>query len=112
MGNQQGEQMSRSCIESSLDRLIVALCADYERRARLIREGGIPLRMLSELSYLNMKILEGAEEEACYDGMVFISEIGARVGYVNSELDFMSESTYKRRKAEVKQSIAKKLYLI
>ena len=80
MGNQQGDKMSRSGIESSLDRLIVALCADYERRARLIREGGIPLRMLSELSYLNMKILEGAEEEACYDGMIFISEIGARVG--------------------------------
>ena len=112
MGDLQGEEMSKPGIESSLDRLVVALCADYERRARLIREGGIPLRMLSELSYLNMKILEGAEEEAYCDGMVFISEIGAKVGYVNSELDFMSESTYKRRKAQVKQSIAKKLYLI
>lgn len=112
MGNMQGDQMSKPVIETSLDRLVVALCADYERRARLIREGGLPLRMLSELSYLNMKILEGAEEEAYLDGMTFISEIGARVGYVNSELDFMSEPTYKRRKAEVKRNIAKKLYLI
>jgi hypothetical protein len=91
---------------------VVALCADYERRERLIREGGLPLRMISELRYLNMKILDGAEEEAFDDGMIFISDIGARVGYVNSNLDFMSEPTYKRRKAAVKRSIAKKLYLI
>lgn len=68
--------------------------------------------MLSELRYLNMKILEGAEEEAALDGEVFISEIGGRIGYVNSALDFMSEATYKRRKSEVKQNIARKLYLI
>lgn len=112
MGDLQNEREAKKGIESSLDRLVVALCGDFARRERLIREGGLPLRMLSELRYLNMKILEGAEEEACSDGEIFISEIGGRVGYVNSELDFMSEPTYKRRKAEVKRSIAKKLYLI
>lgn len=100
------------CIAPTLDRLVVALCDDYERRERLIREGGLSLRMLSELRYLNMKILEGAEEQAYLDGEVFIGEIGRRIGYANSELDYMSESTYKRRKAEVKRNIAKKLFLI
>ena len=69
MGNLQNEQTAKNGIEPSLDRLIVALCGDYERRERLIREGGLPLRMLSE-------------------------------------------PTYKRRKADIKRSIAKKLYLI
>ena len=112
MGNWQNDEAAKNGIESSLDRLVVALCGDYERRERLLREGGLPLRMLSELRYLNMKILDGAEEAAYADGEIFISEIGERIGYVNSRLDFMSEPTYKRRKAEVKRSIARKLYLI
>ena len=112
MGNRQNEEAARDGIERSLDRLVVALCGDYERRERMIREGGLPLRMLSELRYLNMKILDAAEEVACYDGEIFISEIGEKIGYINSRLDFMSEPTYKRRKSEIKRSIAKKLYLI
>lgn len=111
MGNRQGEKAENGGIAPSLDRLVVALCEDFARRERLIREGGLSLRMLSELRYLNMKILEGAEEEACSDGEIFISEIGGRVGYVNSALDFMSEATYKRRKADIKRNIARKLYL-
>lgn len=112
MGNLQAKEESEHGIATTLDRLVVALCGDYERRERMIREGALPLRMLSELRYLNMKMLEGAEEEASCDGEIFISEIGERIGYINSALDFMSEATYKRRKAQVKRSIARKLYLM
>lgn len=112
MGNRQNEVLKENGIEPSLDRLISALCEDYSRRERMIREGGLSLRMLSELRYLNIKILEGAEEGAFPDGEIIIGEIGARVGYANSELYYLSESTYKRRKAEAKRCIAKKLYLL
>jgi hypothetical protein len=111
MGNFKNEACSNG-IESSLDKLVVALCDDYRRRERILREGGLPLRHICEMRYLNAKILECAEEAALSDAEIFIDDIGGRIGYVNSELNFMSESTYKRRKAEIKKSIAKRLYLL
>ena len=41
-----------------------------------------------------------------------IREIGGRVGYVDSALDGMSETTYKIKKKEVKRAIAKRLSLL
>ena len=112
MGNFKDEIAMPHGIAPSLDRLITALCDDYKRRERILREGGLPLRHVCELRYLNARIFEGAEECALEDAEIFIEDIGSRIGYINSELNFMSESTYKRRKAEIKKSIAKKLYLM
>ena len=42
----------------------------------------------------------------------FIDDIGARRGYAKSGVDWMSEPTYKTKKANAKLAIAKKLSLI
>lgn len=97
----------------SLSTLIGALCADYSRRAELIREGGLKTRVYNELRYLNYKIREATceivgEERAD----LFIREIGGRIGYAKSSVDDISETTYKETKREVKLGIARRLYLL
>lgn len=41
----------------------------------------------------------------------FIKEIGKSIGYAKSEVDFMSEVTYKKYKGEVKYNIGRKLHI-
>ena len=98
---------------STLDSVIVALCRDYERRARAISEGSYGKRTLMEYRYINFRILEAAEEIA---GQAlaerFIYEIGREIGYAKSALTVMSEPTYKRKKCEIKRAIAEKLHLV
>ena len=96
----------------TLDRLIVALCLDFERRCEAIKEKSFARRTLMEYRYLNARIYDAAVEIAgIRDGPIFIKDIGERIGYVNSELVYMSEVSYKRKKCEIKRAIAKKLYL-
>lgn len=96
----------------TLDGLVVALCADYERREGFIGKSILPKRCEMEYKYLNVKILEAAEEVAGERlAPIFIKDIGERVGYAYTEAYFLSESTYKRQKKEVKLEIARKLHL-
>ncbi len=99
--------------EGSLDGLVVALCRDYSRRVSDIESGYIGRRTLIELRYLNIKLLGAAAEIAGERyAEVFVREIGNAVGYAKSELiDRMSETSYKRYKALIKNNIAKKLHL-
>ena len=99
-------------IPRTLDAVIVALCADYPRRACAIEMESMPFNVVMEYRFLNYRILNAAMEASGErDALKFINEIGSRRGYVDSET-YLSESVYKNRKREVKENIAKKLSLI
>ena len=92
------------------DALVVALCADYFRRKRLIERKTASYTVIMECRYLNYRILDAA---ASVVGTAyaerFIREIGERRGYDPSGDIYMSEIYYKRKKREVKLAIAKRL---
>ena len=100
-------------IEKGVDKIIVALCADYKRRADAVEDGSVSRRTEIEYKYLNYKILDAATEAVGERyAMLYISEIGHSVGYAKSADEYISESTYTTRKAAVKQSIARALHLV
>ncbi len=92
----------------SLDSLVIALCRDFERR-----QGRTDNRRVAmEHKYINTKMLEAAGEViGGRYAEIMIREIGERIGYAASQIEDISESTYKRKKGEVKLAIARKLYL-
>ena len=103
------KEKSEKC---ALDMLIIALCADYPRRRRILLEGGGEKRQRYEFAYLNRRIYHAAAEiVGSYYAETFIYDIANRVDYVNSRAKNLSESTYKIYKKEVKINISKKLYL-
>ncbi len=100
-------------IPESAEALATALCADYFRRERAIKEGEEPLRVRMEYEYLNRRIYTAARElcEGEEDALGFIEEIGAKRGYAKSRFT-VSEKTYKVKKREVKLNILRRLYLL
>ena len=97
----------------SLDNLISAMCLDYGRRKALILGGALERRVDTELRYYNFKLFDAAAEivgEALAE--IFISEIGAHVGYASTAVETMCERTYKTYKQRVKENIARRLYLL
>ena len=98
--------------KESIDKVIVSLCADYERRRKYIVNHIGSRRLRMEFLYINKLLIEGAGE-ICGGSLAeqFIKEIGAGIGYVHSELQYLSESTYKRYKIDIKRNMAKKLHL-
>ena len=106
-------RMSVGAMPETLERLIVALCADYMRRKRAVAERSVGIRTEMEYKYVNHRILEGAAEIVGAElAELYIDEIGRRVGYVNSAHPASCESSYKTEKGEVKLSIARKLHLL
>ena len=98
---------------SLLDRLVVALCADYARRKSAIYEKRMGRRVLMEYAYMNSRLLEGAGEVSGGAlAEVFIKEIGDGTGYAMSAVPGMTEGTYKSYKKQIKSNIARKLFLI
>ena len=97
----------------SVDVLVSALCRDFPRREKAIRDGGASHRTLTEFRYLNFKILEAVGEvvEAQYV-MLYIKEIGENIGYANTKTEGHCEMAYKLRKKSIKENIAKKLHLL
>ena len=99
--------------EASLDLLIVALCADYQRRKEVIEKRQAHRRVDTEFRYLNFKIYDAVAEIVGEElAELFIYEIGNKVGYARSEVEAMSESTYKIYKKRVKDNLSVKLYLV
>ncbi len=105
--------MSAFSIPPTVDAIIVALCADYERRAALIHDPDISLRTSVEYRYLNYKISEAAKE-VVGEGVakMYVDEIGEKRGYAKSDIYGICEVTYKVAKREIKHNIARKLHLI
>ena len=99
-------------LEPGVDAIVVALCADYERREQALRDRSVGHRAEMEYKYLNYKMFDAAAEVVgVSDAPTVIREIGTRVGYAKCELCDVSERIYKERKKEVKLNIARKLRL-
>ena len=100
-------------IPDGVETLIVALCADYSRRAEVICNRTAPYNVIMEYRFLNYRIMNAAIEAAGpHDAMLYIQDIGGNIGYASSDAFHISERTYKRRKKEVKYNIARRLSLI
>ena len=100
-------------IPVGLDKIIIALCADYLRRSMVITDRTAPYNVIIEYRFLNYRMMNAAIEIAgSRDAALFIYDIGNNVGYAESELFALSEKVYKERKKEVKENIARRLSLI
>ena len=108
MRNRSGTVDESYGYTDSLNKLIEALCRDFERRERSMEGDFCSKRTAAEYQYYNYRMLEGAMEIV---GPALL-EIGSRVGYTRSKVDCMSESMYKIKKLECKINMAKKLHLI
>ena len=107
------ERLCESTLPESVDAIVTALCADFPRRVRSIESGLSSRTTDTEHRYLNYKIIAAAVETVGdYEAEFFIREIGEKVGYAKSEMSWISEATYKKRKRAVKLCIARKLHLI
>ena len=105
--------MSSLVIPDSLNDLVIALCADYERRRQLIEAGEASFSVIMECRYLNYRLFDAAAQVVGeHIAERFILDIGYSVGYAKTELYFMSERTYKISKQEIKQNIAKRFLLL
>ncbi len=97
----------------TLDSIIVALCKDFERRSEAVKAGKCSVRTAMEYKYINAVIYDAASEiVGVRDAITYIGEIGERIGYAASGIDYVSESTYKQQKKEVKLNIARRLHLV
>ena len=103
----------RDRLPPALDRMIVALCGDYDRRAALLRTADAPPEVLESCASLNSAI-DGAVAEVCEDGIrrQMLLDIVEGRGARRTPLYFLGEGTYKRRKRDVKLSIARRLKLM
>ena len=95
-----------------LENLVKAMCADFERRALVIKERNAPYNVIMEYRFLNYRILNAAVEiSGTRDAIEYIRDIGLGTGYANSALNVVCERVYKKRKSEVKRNIARRLSL-
>ena len=92
-----------------------SLCADYDRRARVIRRGGYT--RLSAAMEVLQDVVDGALEEVYQRTQIYSPEFGRIMrtdiadcrGYTRSPLSgLMSEGTYKKYKRLAKEEIAKR----
>ena len=99
----------RAC---GIDAIVVALCADFARRQRVIDSRTAEHRVDMEYRYLNFKIFNAARHMLCErDALIMIEERGGEVGYARSRLEYVSEKTYKEYKRRIKDLIAVALQL-
>ncbi len=99
--------------ESSVFNIVVALCADYDRRRSAVSEGLVSRRVRMEYVYINTRMLNAAGEVVGFAvAESFIREIGSGVGFALSDIDCVSESAYKAMKRRIKTKIAENLYLL
>lgn len=98
-------------LEQGVDTIVVALCADFDRRVEALHAGSVGHKVEMEYKYLNYKMLDAAGEIVGVESAIpYIREIGARIGYAKCHSS-ESERTYKTKKREVKYNIAKRLNL-
>ena len=93
--------------------MVEALCADYDRRERLIDDVSAPLRTRIECRYINTRLYE-AVRACCADreeARLFLREIGRRQGYAYYDTP-LSEAAYKEKKCEIRRQILCGLHLV
>jgi hypothetical protein len=100
-------------IISSVDAVVTAMCLDYKRREKAIRDRSVTKRTDTEYRYLNYMIYDAAAEIIGErDAVTMVNEIGSRTGYAKSSFDNLSEITYKNYKRLIMDNVAKKLHLV
>ena len=105
--------MNNNILPMSVNRIVVALCGDYDRRKREIEKNKIDTETLAYYRRLNAAIDEALYEE-CEEGIrsTMRSDIGNGVGHRRTQLYYMAPGTYKTRKRNSKYRIAKRLNLV
>ena len=104
---------SKITYTSSLDDVIIALCRDYLRREDVVSVSGCNERTSIEYRYLNYRIKEAADEIVGERyALLFIEDIGKKMGYARSRIEGFSESDYKTMKRALKLGIARALHLL
>lgn len=96
----------------TLDALVVAFCRDFFYRRDTVASGLCSTRTRMEYEYINGRIADAAREIVGEDFELYIREIGESIGYAHSDVDYISESSYKKYKKEVKINIARRLHLL
>ena len=96
-----------------INRVVVALCGDYERRQREIEKQTADEKTIEHYRFLN-QVIDSALEEECEEGIrkKLREDIGNGVGHRRTQLYYMAAGTYKTRKRNCKYRIAKKLNLV
>ena len=105
--------MNNNILPMSVNRIVVALCGDYDRRKKEIEKNKIDTETLAYYRRLNAAIDEALYEE-CEEGIrnTMRSDIGNGVGHRRTQLYYMAAGTYKSRKRNSKYRIAKRLNLV
>ena len=99
-------------VKNTLDAVISALCLDYARRREAIENKSVGRRCETEYKYYNYYIFDAAAEivgERLAEK--YIADIGGHIGYAKTEIDCVSEVTYKNYKRMIMDNVAKKLHL-
>ena len=77
--------MDKGELTRTVNSVVIALCADYFRRAHIMSKGTASRRVDTEYRYYNFKMFDGAAEVVGEElAEVYIREIGERRGYANS----------------------------
>ncbi len=109
----KNEEKNEKILPLQVNRVVVALCGDYDRRKKEIKKQQSDIATLQYYQYLNDTIDKALEEE-CEEGIrtKIREDIGNGVGHRRTQLYYMAPGTYKKRKRNCKYRIAKKLRLV
>ena len=107
------KRQAKSLELRDIEAVCESLCKDYFRRRRVVVGRLAERRIVMEYAYINSRIFDAASEiVGVVDAEKYIDEIGRRIGYAKSEIDSVSETTYKINKERIKVNILRKIYYI
>ena len=93
--------------------VVCALCLDYDRRDKALKQHTENEKVLLTYRYLN-ETIDRAIAEVCEEVIRadMRKDIGNCVGAVQTRISYLSEGTYKDRKRKSIEAIARNLHLI
>lgn len=105
--------MTHEKLPPEAQRVVIALCADYDRRERALCKGDADAAVLANYACLN-RTIDRAVAAVCEEGICrqIRADIGARRGARRTPLYYLGEGTFKRRKRAAEYHIAKALSLV
>ncbi len=106
-------EQTEKILPLQVNRMVVALCGDYDRRKKEIEKNEIDKDTLQYYRYLN-DVIDASLTEECEPAIInnIREDIGNGVGHRRTQLYYMAAGTYKKRKRNCKYRIAKKLRLL
>ena len=96
----------------ALDFLIIAFCRGFDARERAIDEKSCSRRTVMEYEYINRRLVDASREIVGDDYLIYIYEIGEKIGYAHSRVSDICETDYKMKKKQVKMNMARKMHLL